>query len=480
MKKLSVHIVMQTLLLCVLGLYSCQELTIDSQADAPLKMECDAQNAYTVLASTPQDIVFNISSNTPWSIESDQNWCIPSPAMSAASSLVAEITVKIEKNSTEDPRTAVLTIKSEGIEEVKTITIRQDAKGKLEVQPVDNTLPRAGGEGLFTICSNKAWTVTSSNMWLSFDKSEGSGSGEVETIKAIATPNDGIRRTATVTVKNGLEERVFEVTQDGIVLEPEEPVEGAIRMNATGSSTSLKINANIEWTAESAVDWLTVTINEDNELVVTASYNPVFGTRTGQVFLKPKKNIAGLEDYAIGFSQPRNVEVTGTEEVHEDLSATLTGNTSTTRFSSNTPFRKGKITWEFTEFTVAPGGTWFDVNGWSNDGTANFHLWLYESSCELTSSGSAFGGWDGIYPSFTADEIKNLRKLTIEVTDDEQNPGKLKIVLYTNDQEKGTMRNRENAYNDPSEKGQIIYFGYTDAQPGCKCTIKSFTMESYE
>lgn len=480
MKKISVNSVIRMLLICMLGLVSCQELTIDSQPDAPLKMEIDAQSEYTLLATIPRDIVFNISSNSPWRIESDQNWCIPSPALSAASSLVAEITVKVEKNETEKPRTATLTIKADGIEENKTVVIKQDAKGKLEVQPIDDMFHKDGGDALFTVCSNKSWTITSSNMWLSFDKSEGNGTGQVETIKATAAVNKGAKRSATVTIRNGLEEKTFEVTQDGIVLQPEEPVEGAIQMDAIGNSTAIKINSSIEWTAESTADWLTTKVNGTNELVVTASYNNLFGTRTGNVKLKAKTSISGLDDYIIEFSQPRNIWITGTEDVHDDLSATLVAGSSTTRYATNTTLKLGKITWEFSEFIIAPGGVWFDVNGWPDAGTANFHLWLYESSCEMTSSGNGFGGWNGIYPAFSADEIKGIRKLAIEVTNDELNPGKLKIVLYVNDKEKGTMRNRENAYNDPSEEGQVIYFGYTDSQPGCQCTIKSFTIENYE
>lgn len=483
MKKLTVPVYKAAglaFLLLASGLFACQELSVDSQPSGPLKMQTDAQDEYTLPAAAPRDVVFSISSNTPWTIESDGSWCIPSPAMSAASSLVAEITVKTEANPLEEDRTAVLTLTAEGIEAVKTITIRQEAKGRLQVQPVDDMLERGGGEALFTVCSNRPWTVVSSNLWLTFDCSEGAGSDEVVPVHVRAASNNGAKRTATVTVKNGLEEKVFEVTQDGVVLEPEEPLAGAVALPAAGGSVVVKIRANTGWKAVAEAGWLVTKVNEKNELTVSAVANPLFGTRRGKVLLKPEQSVAGFDEYAIEFTQERHVQISGSETVNDDLSATLTGGSSTNRYATRSALKRGKITWEFSDFTVGTGGVWFDVNGWPDAGTANFHLWLYESSCELTSGGTGFGGWDGVYPGFTADEIRNIRQLAIEVTDDEVNPGKLKIVLYVNGEEKGCMRNRENAYADPSEQGQVVYFGYTDSQPGCSCTIRSVTLENYD
>ena len=79
-------------------MFSCQELTIDSQPDAPVSIYIDALDSYSLAGTAPGRIVFNISSNTPWTITSDSQWCLPSPAMSASSSLVSEITVTTEDN----------------------------------------------------------------------------------------------------------------------------------------------------------------------------------------------------------------------------------------------------------------------------------------------------------------------------------------------------------------------------------------------
>ena len=114
-------------------MFSCQELTIDSQPDAPLSIYIDALDSYSLAGTAPGRIVFNISSNTPWTIKSDSQWCLPSPAMSASSSLVSEIVVTAEDNPDAAPRTATLVIDAEGLGEVKTIIVEQGEK--IETEP---------------------------------------------------------------------------------------------------------------------------------------------------------------------------------------------------------------------------------------------------------------------------------------------------------------------------------------------------------
>ena len=118
---------------------SCQELTIDSQPDAPLSIYIDALDSYSLAGTAPGKIVFNISSNTPWTIKSDSQWCLPSPAMSASSSLVSEIVVNTEDNPDVTPRTATLVINAEGLGDVKTITVEQGEK--IETEPEEPAVP---------------------------------------------------------------------------------------------------------------------------------------------------------------------------------------------------------------------------------------------------------------------------------------------------------------------------------------------------
>ncbi|MCS2389940.1 hypothetical protein NXV57_23965 [Bacteroides thetaiotaomicron] len=85
MKKLYNNTLMQLILaLCTFSFVACQEFDIDSQPEGPLNIQIDALESYTALATSPSNVVFNIRPNTPWTIESDQQWCKPTPSMSAA------------------------------------------------------------------------------------------------------------------------------------------------------------------------------------------------------------------------------------------------------------------------------------------------------------------------------------------------------------------------------------------------------------
>ena len=73
MKKLSFYTILCCLaVVCTFSLNSCQEFNIDSQAEFPPLLETDAQSEYAVLAKSPNTIIFNISSNTPWKIKKQQ------------------------------------------------------------------------------------------------------------------------------------------------------------------------------------------------------------------------------------------------------------------------------------------------------------------------------------------------------------------------------------------------------------------------
>ena len=67
MKKMLTYIFrMMTAAAVSMTAASCQEFHIDSQPEAPLSLNVDAQDTYDLLAVSPAKVVFNISSNTPW------------------------------------------------------------------------------------------------------------------------------------------------------------------------------------------------------------------------------------------------------------------------------------------------------------------------------------------------------------------------------------------------------------------------------
>lgn len=304
MKRLSFSTLLQLLfVVCALNLSSCQEFNIDTQANYPPQLDTDAQPEYTVLAKSSQSITFTITSRTPWTIESNKEWCRTSPAMSSASSLIAEVTVSVDENATEQDREATLTIKAEGLNAAKVITIKQDAKGKLGVQPVDVILPANGGAATFTILSNKVWTVSSSNQWLTFDKNNGTGTGELEIITATAIANPGLRRTATVTVSNGLEEKRFEVMQEGILLTFVETDNISFDGNRDKEAKTFEVNSNIEWAVSTDATWLSVKKTPEGKIEATTLSEIYFTTRTAHIMLTAADPSIGIEPVSLEVKQ---------------------------------------------------------------------------------------------------------------------------------------------------------------------------------
>ena len=65
MKKLYNNTLLQLILaLCTFSFVACQEFDIDSQPEGPLNIQIDALEAYTALATSPSNIVFNINLNS--------------------------------------------------------------------------------------------------------------------------------------------------------------------------------------------------------------------------------------------------------------------------------------------------------------------------------------------------------------------------------------------------------------------------------
>ena len=223
MKRIYTYIMLAAGLL----MSSCQEYFIDSQPELPPTLYIDALDEYTVVAASPSRIVFNISSNTPWKIETDSQWCIPEPAMSASSSLVAEIVITPEDNETEYSRTATLTVTADEIGVVKTIKVLQNKMKEqillvLADDPAENTITAGDGtqgESLVNINSNKPWMISSTDLpeWLKVSK-EGEGQIKVNVTanNTLSERNALIKLTAQGTEETA--EFTFKIVQPSPVI----------------------------------------------------------------------------------------------------------------------------------------------------------------------------------------------------------------------------------------------------------------------
>ena len=249
--------------LAVLGaLASCQMYEIDTQmtpekAAASIRMECSAVDSYSLPAQNPESINFNVSSNTPWTLtlSSGADWLEVTPASSASSSLIADVTVTAKANPYTSDRSATITLKGENVALTKVITIKQSRLGKLYVTPMPEDYSAAGGPLSFTIQTNLPWEVHSSEGWITFNRESGEPDPEGRSITVIATaaPSNVLERTATITVIAGDDQESFDVIQKGnfsvVVISDS--------FASAGESKTFSIKGDMPWEVEADKDWIT-------------------------------------------------------------------------------------------------------------------------------------------------------------------------------------------------------------------------------
>ena len=249
--------------LCVLGAAAaCQQFEIDTQMTpekeyANLRLVCDALTTYTVSASRPDNITFNVSSNSPWTVtrSGGAEWCTVTPSSSSSSSLISDVVVSFADNDSGEDRTATLTIQAERISKYYTVTITQAKKGKLYVTPVAQDFSAAGGPLTFTINTNVPWEVRTDVSWLHFSPEKGNPDpdGRTMTITATADASDVMERVATVTVIAGDDEETFDVTQKGGF----EMTEISGEFPGAGGTQALKLRTDLPWSVSADKDWIT-------------------------------------------------------------------------------------------------------------------------------------------------------------------------------------------------------------------------------
>ncbi|MDD2512598.1 MAG: BACON domain-containing carbohydrate-binding protein [Proteiniphilum sp.] len=490
MKKLhSRKLIYLILILCSFLSVACQEFVIDSQPEGPLNIQIDAQDTYRVLATSPSNVVFHISSNSPWAITSDQQWCKPDPAMSAASSLVSEIVVAIEANTGRQSRTARLTIKAEGIAEAKVIIIEQTSKENLVVIPYDGMVPAEGGKISFNIISNKPWEIIPSTQFLEHtDKNSGQGNenGEKEAVSITIPENPGSRRSGTLTVKTDFETFTFTVHQDGVVIEQEEPSpSGTIDFGWSESEKIVKVRSNKAWKVtvpNEYAEWIKAEALSQSELKISLKPNNRLITRKGDVLLSTVEVIPGFESVSFGITQKPSFWFSGSN-YHVDAE---TGNVKVmavvnNNIVSNYPFRKGHLTFQFAEMHLT-GTSRLVFNMWPNKGNTNFHFWLRsDAACQFTCGGSGFA-WEQKKFSLTTEQVNAIRKIEFFVEDDPNNAGKLRLRLLIDGEEKGVLSNKKNCYaEDPANNpGQVINLQIPVANSGDYYVIERIIHEPYE
>lgn len=152
-----------------------------------------------------------VSSNVSWTASSAAEWF--SLSKTSAGEGDTDIEVTVEENETVDARSAQVTFTAEG----RTATLSVSQKGivpELKVAGPAEKLPAAAGTYQLSVTSNIAWTLESSETWLTTSVSS-SAKGTVEVSFSITQNDNTAERSATLTFTYGGQTFTHTVTQRG-------------------------------------------------------------------------------------------------------------------------------------------------------------------------------------------------------------------------------------------------------------------------
>jgi len=404
---------------------ACQQYYIETQPEVPIKMDTDVREAYTISGTNPQPATFSIASTTPWEITGYESaeWLSVKPVSSALSSLSTDVTLTAVPNDTYEDRSVTLTLKGEGIDKVWTIEVTQVMKNKFYVQPITEEFEGKTESSLtFTIETNLAWEVRSADTWLTFDKTNGTGTGAIETITATAAENPGTERTTTVTVTAGADVVTFDVLQKGGKT-LEFVTEELEMLSYAGGEALLDVNASMDWTVTSDAEWLAVE-KAGTQVKATAAANNGFAARTAVVTIEGDGLTAQFEVTQDTMFELENAEIL------EDGSVKLDG-ANGARINIKEGLRYFTAVLNVKEISVGEKGQfWF-----FSETDGDFGNWMTVGKFRLRTNNGAVSNYENTYydDDMSVEFLNTMKTYEFTVTPDAETAGNGKFIFTVND-----------------------------------------------
>ena len=189
---------------------SDRNTTITFQTDDGLKRQVTVRQSRLVeslslsvselqLATAGEQKTFVVQSNATWSIMGSEPWFLLSTTSSEGNK---EVTVQATPNTSEDDRTATLTV--HGTDRSATLVLRQPGiEVDLTATPLSLTFDALNQTKSMQLSGTARWTVTASADWVSVDKLDGTGTGTLNITCADNTKTSSRTAIVTITWKGG-------------------------------------------------------------------------------------------------------------------------------------------------------------------------------------------------------------------------------------------------------------------------------------
>ncbi len=157
--------------------------------------------------SNAEEKTFAITSNSKWTISSDQSWCSVNKSSGNGNE---NVTVKVTQNDMDTKRTANVKIACGSL--TQSVAVSQNGVS-ITVSPQALSFEYKAGENTVAITSNSSWTVTSDQDWCTVSKTSGSNNENI--MVKVTQNNSADKRTANVKITCGNKTETLAVTQNG-------------------------------------------------------------------------------------------------------------------------------------------------------------------------------------------------------------------------------------------------------------------------
>lgn len=260
-----------------------------AQAKATVKLSVSpSSRTYSASAWTGCSVA--VKSNTRWQASSSVSWIKLTRTSGSGNGSVG---FKVNANTGSGSRTGRITIRTKG--KSVSCTIKQNAKPvTLQTAVSSRNHPASGVKGMsLKVKSNVSWTAKSNVSWIKLTRSSGSGNGSL--VYNVTENTGSSARTGTITVSGKGKTAKCKITQAKKTVQLQTAVTSRKHPASGVSGMTLKVTANVPWTATANVSWIRLTRSSgsgNGTLAYNVPENTGSSDRTGKITVSAKGKTA--------------------------------------------------------------------------------------------------------------------------------------------------------------------------------------------
>lgn len=258
--------------------------------------------------------IVSFTTNRDWTVSSSELWCTVSPSSGLKSDGEVSLTITCGANPNYDLRSAIVTIKAEGL--VESITVNQDTKIGLLVDKWTYRVDNSAHVIPIEIQSNVEFSVDieeNSRDWISLIRTKSLSTSRLELSVAANNTHDDRKGQFIIRQIGGDLVETIIVMQDksqGILVASPE-----YKLSNSAQTLNVEVQSDVEYDVESRAAWIKFVETKalsSSTIVLSIDANESYDSRTGTVLVK-QTNGDQIETITITQSQTNGIFVTPTE-----------------------------------------------------------------------------------------------------------------------------------------------------------------------